>query len=65
VQGQLRQEYLSIDVETSCKHCDRVLHLTIDSKMQISVGEAGAKPLVFMPDMDWDHFAERTIIDSY
>jgi hypothetical protein len=65
VQGQLRQEYLSIDVETSCKHCDRVLQLTIDSKMHISASDADAKPLVFMPDMDWDHFTERTIIDSY
>jgi len=33
--------------------------------MQISVREADANPLVFMPDIDWDHFAERTIIDSY
>jgi hypothetical protein len=65
VQGQLRQEYLSVDVETSCKHCDQVLHLTVDSQMQISVREADANPLVFMPDIDWDHFTQRTIIYSY
>jgi hypothetical protein len=65
VQGQLRKEYVSIEVETKCKHCDQVMHITIDSNMQVSVRQSGAKPLVFMPDIDWNSFAERTIIDSY
>jgi len=65
VQGQLRKEYVSIEVETKCKHCDRVMHFTIDSDMRVSVRESDANPLVFMPDMDWNNFAERTIIDSY
>jgi hypothetical protein len=41
------------------------MHITIDSKMQVSVREDGADPLVFMPDVDWADFAERTIINSY
>jgi hypothetical protein len=65
VQGQLRQEYLSIEVETSCKHCDRDLRFTIDSHMEISVHEVEANPLVFMPEVDWAHFSGRNIIDSY
>jgi len=52
-------------VETRCTHCDQVLHLTVDSSMQVSVRESDANPLVFMPDIDWNNFAERTIIDSY
>jgi hypothetical protein len=65
VQGRLRNELISVDIETKCKHCDQSLHLTIDSKMQVSVQEKDALPLVFMPDVNWDGFAERTIIDSY
>jgi len=65
VQGQLRKKYISIEVETKCKHCDQVMRLTIDSKMKVSVCELDAKPLVFMPDIDWNNFAEKTIIDSY
>jgi len=65
VQGQLRKKYVSIEVETKCKHCGQVMHLTIDSNMQISVCEPDAKPLVFIPDLDWVNFAEKTIIDSY
>ena len=65
VQGRLRKEYVSIEVETKCQHCDQVLHLTMDNEMRISVRESGANPLVFMPDIDWNSFTDRTIIDSY
>jgi len=33
--------------------------------MQVSVRESGANPLVFIPDIDWENFTEKTIIDSY
>jgi hypothetical protein len=65
VQGQIRKEYLSIEIETKCQHCGEALHITVDSKMQVSVREKEASPLVFMPDVDWSRFKERTIIDSY
>jgi hypothetical protein len=65
VQGQLRKEYVSVEVETSCKHCGQVLHLTIDSNMQVSVHEKEAHPLVFVPDVDWNNFTGQTIIDAY
>jgi hypothetical protein len=65
VQGQLRKKYVSIEVETMCNHCDQEMHLKIDSNMQVSVYELDANPLVFIPDIDWKNFAEKTIIDSY
>jgi hypothetical protein len=65
VQGHLINEYVSVEIETRCVHCDQVMRITVDSRMQISVREPEAAPLVFMPDIDWAKFAERTIIDSY
>jgi len=65
VQGFLRGEHISIEVTTECKHCGQVMHLTVDSNMQVSVGESDVNPLVFMPDIDWGNFTERNIIDSY
>ncbi len=41
------------------------MHVTIDDQMQAAVREADAAPLVFMPDVDWSNFAERTIVDAY
>jgi hypothetical protein len=33
--------------------------------MAIDVDSAGAEPLVFLPQVDWETFTERTIIDTY
>jgi hypothetical protein len=65
VQGRLRKEPLSVVIETECKHCGQPLHLHADSAGKISIREAGAQPWVFMPDVEWSSFAERTIIDAY
>jgi hypothetical protein len=65
VQGHLRNQLISVDIETKCSHCGLPLHITVDSELRTSVREAGAVPLVFTPDVDWDNFAESTIIDSY
>ena len=65
MQGKIRNEVLVVEVETKCHHCGQSLHLRVDSNMQIAVHEQAAEPWVFMPDMDWDHFTERTIIDAY
>jgi hypothetical protein len=65
VQGRLQNKFISLEIETKCKHCDRTIHITIDSDMQYSVHEDDAHPIVFLPGIDWDQFAERTIIGSY
>ena len=64
VQGHLRNEFVSVEIETKCKHCNQDIHITVDSAMQFSVVEHAA-PLVFMPDTDWEHFNQRSIIDTY
>jgi hypothetical protein len=65
VEGKLRNEYLLVEVHTQCSHCGQVMHITVDSSMHVTVCETDAAPWVFMPDMDWEHFTERTIIDAY
>jgi hypothetical protein len=65
VQGHLRKEHLSVTIETTCAHCGQAMHITVDSDMEVSVHDEGADPLVFMPQIDWDTFAEPNIIDAY
>ncbi len=65
MQGRLRNETVTVDVETTCQHCGCDMHMTLDSDMQISGLDSGADPLVFAPDVDWSRFTGRTIIDSY
>jgi hypothetical protein len=65
VQGRLRDERLSVEVETGCAHCGQGLHLTLDSELNWSIKESNANPLVFMPDVDWEHFEAPNIINDY
>jgi hypothetical protein len=65
VQGQLKKEYLSVVIETECRHCGQALHINLDSSMKVSVQENGADPLVFMPDVDWSNFSEPNITHTY
>lgn len=54
-----------MEIETKCRHCGQAIRISMDSGMKFSISEKRADPLVFMPDVNWDTFAERTIIDSY
>jgi hypothetical protein len=65
VQGQLRQEKLSIQIETECAHCGKPIHIEIDSELNYKVGEADADPLVFVPNVDFATLKDPSIIDGF
>jgi len=39
--------------------------MTVSSDLQVSVHDEQARPLVFMPQVDWRTFAEPNIIGTY
>jgi hypothetical protein len=65
VQGHLRNENLSVEIESACAHCGQLLHLTVNSDLKWSVREQDVAPLLFEPEVDWTHFRDATIIDAY
>jgi hypothetical protein len=65
VQGCLRNERLSVNIDSECAHCGQKLHLTFDSELAWSIEESEAVPLVFEPDIDWRHFKGTNIIHDY
>ena len=65
VQGQLRKELFSVTIETECAHCAQPIHVEIDSELSYRVEEAGADPLVFSPQVDFDKLGEPSIIDAF
>lgn len=64
VQGQLREEHLTVTIATECAHCARPMHIVVDSEMAYRV-EEDAQPLIFMPQVDWEAFDEPNIIHAY
>jgi len=65
VQGRLRQEHLTVTIETLCAASGRPMRITLGSDMKLSADDQGADPLVFLPQVDWAHFSEPNIIDAY
>jgi hypothetical protein len=65
VQGQLRREKLTIDINTECAQSGQPLHIKMDGELNYQVAEKDAQPLVFEPHIDWANFTEPNIIDAY
>ncbi len=65
VQGRLREVPLAVEIRTACAHCGQPLQLTVDGDMRYHVQTAGAEPLIFEPDVNWETFTEPNIIHAY
>ena len=65
VEGRLRNERLTVLIETTCAHCDRSMRVSVDSDLHFEVAENEASPLVFEPRLDWSSFREPNIIGQY
>ncbi len=64
VQGHLRNQSLSVNIQTQCAHCSRPMRVEIDSDMSCRVGE-GAEPVVFVPLVDFEKLQDPSIIDAF
>jgi hypothetical protein len=65
VQGQLREELVSLNIESRCAQRRTPIRLLVDSALNYHVEQGDANLLVFEPDIDWSTFAEPTIINAY
>ena len=65
MQGQLRKEHLSFQVDTVCAHCSQAIGIEIDSDLNYKVMTAGASPLVFAPSVDFEKLKDPSIIDAF
>jgi len=56
---------LSCVIETECAHCQRPIHIELDSELNYRVVEAGAEPLVHVPMVDAARLEGPSIIDGF
>jgi hypothetical protein len=62
VEGRLRNEQLTMDIESSCAHCDDPIRIRVDSELHF---ECDDDVLLFEPSVDWTTFDEPNIIRRY
>ena len=65
MQGQLRKEDLTFTLETVCAHCGKEIRVEIDSRLNYSVVSPGARPLIFVPMVDFGKLKDPSIIDAF
>ena len=65
MQGQLRNEYLSITIDTHCAQSGKKLQIEIDSQLKIHGQEDGSEAMIFTPQVEWEGFHDPSIIDAY
>jgi hypothetical protein len=65
VQGQLRKEALTFTIHTSCAHCGKEIQIEMDSELNYSVSDPNARPLVFVPMVDFSKLEDPSIIDAF
>jgi hypothetical protein len=65
VQGRIRDQALSVDVESECAHCARPLHFTVDRELRFRLRDEPAEPLVFSPQVNWATFEEPNITHAF
>jgi len=73
VQGRLRNENLTVTISTRCAYSGEPLQIELDSQLKYRVQPQAAgqiagqlaRPMVFMPQVDWEAFRDPNIIDAY
>lgn len=65
MQGRLRNEDLSVKVESECHHCSKPIVLEVDRELHVQVDTPGAAPLVFIPDVALFDVEGPSIIDDF
>ncbi len=65
VQGRLREETLSVTIETVCAQSGKEIIIDLDSDGKWTVTPTEASPLLFERDMNWKEFNKPNIIDDY
>jgi hypothetical protein len=65
VQGRLREESISVTIDTVCAHCDHPIEIKMDSDMTYEVAQENADPLIFHPQIDWESFSDANIISQF
>ena len=58
-------EALTFTIRTECAHCGKEICIEMDSELHFSVSDPGARPLVFVPMVDFSSLEDASIIDAF
>jgi hypothetical protein len=65
VQGRLRNEPLSFDIDTECACCTRPIRFRMDYDLRFELKDPECDPLFFIPLVDFTKLKASSIIDHF
>jgi hypothetical protein len=65
VQGRLRNEPLSFDIESECACCGRPIRFTMRHDLSFTLDDPASDPLFFVPMVDFTRLKAPSIIDDF
>ena len=63
--GTSDKKSLTFEIETTCGQSGQAIHIEIDSELNYSVAEKDAKPLIFVPSVNFRELEDPSIIDAF
>ena len=65
MQGQLRKEAITFTIQTQCAHCGKEIRIEMDRDLNFTISDPEARPLVFVPMVDFGKLKDPSIIDAF
>ena len=65
VQGRLRDEALSFEINSECACCGTPIHITMRHDLTYNLGEPERSPMFYVPMVDFTKLKAPSIIDDF
>ena len=65
MQGRLRNEELSFEIDTECACCCEAIHFTMGSDLRYTLGNEGSSPMFFVPMVDLTKLRAPSIVNAF
>jgi hypothetical protein len=65
VQGKLRDEPLSFDIESECACCKRPIRFNMRHDLSYTLTDSDSDPIFFVPIVDFTRLKAPSIIDRF
>ena len=65
VQGKLRNEALSFDIESECACCKAPIQFTMNHNLSFTIADPGSDPIFFVPTVDFTRLKAASIVERF
>ena len=65
MQGRLRDEELSFEIDTECACCGQALRFTMRDDLSYELADGASSPMYYVPLVDFTKLRAPSIVDAF